>query len=284
MTRMLALVLAILVTLVASATPSRALPGWLEGEFSLTTGVDYRTGDYGEPTDSKILYLPLTLGYLFDQFSLTAYPNDQLEIEVTVPWLWVDGPVVADGFGESPVPEPGSGLRSDGRNGLGDIQVSAGYLLFPSADSALPALEFSGRIKTPTGDEKDALSTGKPAYTLQLDVFKSYGKWTPFASGGYRIVEKAPGYALRDSAFASLGVVRRITSRLSAGIFYDWWQSASAGYGDAHELFPYASFRVDEQLIISPYAVIGLSPDATRWGLGVALRVWIPVRNPPAEH
>lgn len=279
MTRSPALQLAILTTLLANATPGHALPDWLEGEFSLTTGIDYREGDYGEPTDSKILYLPLTLGYSFDHFSLTPYPNDRVNIEVSVPWLWVDGPVVADGFGEAPVPEPGDALPSDRRNGLGDVQVSAAYLIFPPAESALPALEFSGRIKTATGDEKDALSTGEPAYTLQLDVFKSFGKWTPFASGGYRIVENAPGYALRNSGFASLGVVRRISERLSAGIFYDWWQSGSEGYGDAHELFPYASFRVDENLSVSPYAVIGLSPDATRWGLGVALRAWIPVRN-----
>jgi len=280
MTHTLALQLAILAALFASASASRALPGWLEGEFSLATGIDYREGDYGEPTDSKILYLPLTLGYLFDRFSLTPYPNDRIEVEVTLPWLWVDGPVVPDGSGGPADPESSGSLPSDARNGLGDVQVSASYLVFPPVESPLPALEFSARIKTATGDEKDALSTGKPAYTLQADVFKSFGNWTPFASGGYRIVEKAPGYALRDSGFASLGVVRRIDSRLSAGIFYDWWQSASEGYGDAHELFPYASFRVQENWSVSPYAVIGLSPDAARWGLGVALRAWIPVRNP----
>ena len=279
MIRPFVLQLAILAAVLANATPSHTLPAWLEGELSLATGIDYREGDYGEPVDSGIFYLPLTVGYLFDHFSLTPYPNDRLEIEVTIPWLWVDGPVVADGSGGAPIPAPNDSLPSDARNGLGDVQISAGYLIFPPADSPLPALEVSGRITTPTGDKSKALSTGQPSYTLQLDVFKTFGEWTPFATGGYRIVENAPGYALRDSAFATLGVMRRITSRLSAGLFYDWWQSNAKGYGDAHELFPYVSFNASENLSISPYATIGLSPDATQWGLGVALRAWIPVRN-----
>ena len=281
MTRKVALQLAILCALAASAVPSHALPGWLEGELSLATGIDYREGDYGEPTDSEILYLPFTASYLFDHFALTATPNDRLEVEVTLPWLRVDGPVVPDGSGGPADPETGDRLPSDARNGLGDVQVSASYLVFPPVESRLPAVELSGRVKLPTGSEKKALSTGEPTYTVQVDVFKSFGEWTPFASGGYRIVEKAPGYDLRDAGFASLGVVRRFTSRLSAGIFYDWWQSGSAGYGDAHELFPYASFQFNERWSVSPYAVIGLSPDATRWGLGMAVRVWIPVRNAP---
>jgi len=272
--------LAILIAVLASATPGHALPEWLEGELSLATGIDYREGDYGEPVDSGILYVPLTVGYLFDHFPLTSYPNDRFGIEVTLPWLRVDGPVVADGTGGAPIPEPDDSLPSNARNGLGDVQIRVGYLLFPTPDSPLPAVEISGRITAPTGDESKALSTGKPAYTVQLDVFKSFGEWTPFATGGYRIVEKAPGYALRDSAFATVGAMRRITPRLSAGLFYDWWEASTEGYGDTHELFPYVSFYANENLSISPYATIGLSPDSTRWGLGLALRAWIPVRNP----
>ena len=203
---------------------------------------------------------------------------------MTLPWLRVDGPVVPDGSGGPADPESSGSLPSDARNGLGDVQVSASYLVFPEADNALPAFEFSGRVKVPTGSKKDALSTGKPPYTVQVALFKSFGKWTPFASGGYRIVENAPGYALQNSAFTSLGVIRRINWRLSAGIFYDWWQSGSEGYGDAHEVFPYASFRVNQRLTLSPYAVIGLSEASTRWGLGMALRFSIPVRNAAAQY
>ncbi|MFP8876494.1 MAG: hypothetical protein VCB99_06205, partial [Myxococcota bacterium] len=78
MSRKLAWKLAIFCTLAASAAPSHGVPRWLEGELSLATGIDYREGDYGEPTDSEILYLPFTVSYLFDHFALTETPNDRL--------------------------------------------------------------------------------------------------------------------------------------------------------------------------------------------------------------
>jgi hypothetical protein len=252
--------------LLAAPAGADDLPGWLAGEVSLATGLDYREGRYGENERSEIVYLPVSLAYLFDEFVATDHAFDQLELKVSVPWLAVHGPVNPDqGF-------VGRGTVSDTRRGIGDVLLRATYVWFPAPDTAWPALELSSQVKLPTASVGDNLGTGEPAYGFQIDVYRGVGRFTPIATFGYRIVEPARGFDLDDSAYASVGSGYRITRELSAGLLYDWWESSSGDRGDAHELFPYVAYRITPWLRITPYGVFGLSPDATDWGCGLQLR------------
>jgi hypothetical protein len=246
------------------------VPYWLAGELSLSTGFDYREGKYGDPVRSEIAYVPFTVGYLFDELALTSYPLDQVELKVSVPWLSVRGPANPDqGF-------IGSGdardFSQDTRRGIGDVLLRGSYIWFPPLDSRLPAVELSAKVKFPTADEQDNLGTGEPAYTFQADLYQRVGRLTPIATVGYRIVEPAEGFDLRDSAYTSVGASYRLAESTSVGLLYDWWQSSSRNRGDAHELFPYATYRLTPWLRLTPYGVFGLSRDATDWGLGLQLR------------
>ena len=75
----------------ASAAEQSALQRWLAGEVGLAAGFDYSEGDYGKGsgTKTKMLFLPFTLTYLFDDFALTPTPRDQVELRVIVPFISV---------------------------------------------------------------------------------------------------------------------------------------------------------------------------------------------------
>lgn len=102
----------------ASAAEQSALQRWLAGEVGLAAGFDYSEGDYGKGggTKTKMLFLPFTLTYLFDDFALTPTPRDQVELRVIVPFISVDGGIAAIDSGEQD---------------KSDVIVAASYLYHP---------------------------------------------------------------------------------------------------------------------------------------------------------
>lgn len=276
MSRLRALILLVAISLTAAPPAAAQLPAWLAGELSVSTGFDFRTGDYTDSERSDLWYVPFSIGYSFDDFALTAYAADLIELKVTVPVLHVRGPgsiLTEQGFVATP---PGQGR--DSRGGLGDIIVRGTYAFFPPAASAFPAIELTAGAKVPTASKQDALGTGEPAYTLQLDLFDRLGAVTPLLTVGYRFVVPSQGFDLKDSWFTSVGAGVQLNDHLGLGLLYDYWQASSGTGADAHELFPYASWRISEQLRAGPYAVIGLSAGSPDYGLGLQISYQTPIR------
>jgi hypothetical protein len=225
--------------------------------LTASTGIDYTSGDYGSGAKSKVLYVPTAV-------KLELEP---LVFKLTVPWLRVDGDVVL--IGDQPIPVPVSG---GSRSGVGDVVLSAGYVYYPKNDF-LPLTEFTTKFKFGTADETRGLGTGETDYTLQLDLSKGFGPLTPFVTGGYRFVGSPPGFDLRNKAFATAGLTVRLSRQVFLGAAYDWSQSSARGRGDAHELSPFATFKLGRHVAIDPYAVVGLSTNSPDWGGGLQLRL-----------
>lgn len=227
--------------------------------LTATTGFDFSTGAYGEPVRTDIWYVPLGL-------KVERHP---WVLRVTVPWLRVRGPkgVVVDQGGVVVAGESG-GRRSE--QGLGDVIAGVSYRIDPPYP-ALPFVELTAKVKFPTASRDRGLGTGEFDGTLQLDLSKRFGSFTPFVTVGHRFVGDPPGAHLADTTFASLGLDWRIERRLSAGLIYDWRQTASRRLGDSHELVPYLYWRLGKHVALSPYGVVGFtsaSPDA---GVGLQL-------------
>ncbi len=223
-----------------------------------STGLDFSTGDFGTDTDTDVWYVPSSLKLEWDPFF----------IKVTVPYVIVDGDVVLiDGQ-----PEGGPGFGGT-RNGIGDIVLSGGYVYFPTSQF-LPIIELSGKVKFATADEDKGLGTGEENYTLQLDVSKQFGWFTPFGAVGYKFIGDPPDVNLNDKIFASGGFSARLGDRVSAGVVYDWAESAVSGRSDIQEISPFASIRFGENFSIDPYALVGLSNASPDWGVGVQFRVF----------
>jgi len=223
-----------------------------------STGLDFSTGDFGTDTDTDVWYVPSSLKLEWDPFF----------IKVTVPYVFVDGDVVLiDG---QPEGAPGFGGT---RDGIGDIVLSGGYVYFPTS-GLLPVIELSGKVKFASADEDKGLGTGEENYSLQLDISKQFGWFTPFGTVGYKFIGDPPDFNFDDKIFASGGFSARLGDRVSVGVVYDWAESAVDERPDIQEISPFASFRFGNNFSIDPYALVGLTSASPDWGMGVLFRAF----------
>ncbi|MBW2666409.1 MAG: hypothetical protein JRE13_08980 [Deltaproteobacteria bacterium] len=225
---------------------------------TVSTGVDYSTGDFGSPTDTDLLSVPFGLKLEWEPFVL----------KVSSSYLRIDGDVVPVG-GSPEAVEGASRLVS----GIGDVVLAGTYVYYPGRKvSFLPVTEITGKVKFGTANEDDGLGTGETDYEIKLDLSKRFGRVTPFGAVGYKFIGEPEGVELRNKIFAYGGLTVRVLDMLNLGLAYDWSQSAVSGRPDFHELSPFATIRFGRHFAIDPYAVVGLSTPAPDWGIGLQMR------------
>ncbi|AVD83135.1 hypothetical protein C4Q28_13650 [Pseudomonas sp. SWI6] len=216
--------------------------------FTLASGLDYSSGDYGTGTTSEIWYVPV----------VAKYETGPMTYKVTVPWLRITNPEV----GPDGDPLPG-GCR-DVESGLGDTVTSAAYaLLDGSAGGVL--LDLIGKVKFPTADEDQCLGTGEYDYTGQVDIAKAFGPVTGFATLGWKKYGDPPGSDFDDPVFASLGFALPVARGTTAGASYDWRQKVVSTGSQIKELTLFVTHKLSAQWKVQLYAVKGFSdasPDA----------------------
>jgi hypothetical protein len=227
--------------------------------IGVSTGFDFSTGEYGESEATEVWYVPLNVKYEWRR---------RWVFRVTVPYLRVTsaGSIVTGGD----IVAVTEGAQRETREGLGDVVMGVTYRLDPP-HRALPYVDLSTRVKIPTASQKEGLGTGEVDTTLQIDLMKPFGRLTPFGTVAFRFVGDPPDADLTDTLSASLGFDYRVAAPISAGLYYNWRQTASRSLGDAHEIVAFASWRLAGHFTIGPYAEVGLSTAAPDFGAGIQL-------------
>lgn len=228
---------------------------------TFTTGADYSVGDYGGPSNTKILVVP---------FSLRA-KTGPFRISATVPYLRIDGPgnIVGGGEGGPIIIDPNDPTPREVREGLGDLSVSAAYSL---PEDALGGFEvdLGARVKLPTSSERKRLGTGKTDFAVSVDVARPIGNIAPFATVGYRMLGDPEGTNLRNTFTTSVGTT------ISAGTTtfiasYDYSGATTGSVEDSHSLFGGVSVPVSKRFSFTGYGTAGLSEGAADYGVGLLL-------------
>jgi hypothetical protein len=253
------LVLAALGCALSAAQPARAAdvakPGTEPEGRRFSAGMEVTRGDYGQPGDTTIIYVPLS-------YQMTSGP---WQFGLTVPWISVDGPgnVVRDlgSFG-------GAGA-SRSESGLGDIIASATRSLATTAGGT--AFDLTGKLKLGTASRSDGLGTGEEDLHFQLDVYRRVGEFTPFATLGYKILGDPPGVDLRDVFYLELGATRRIDERRSAGLMWHGQEKTTSAGDPQSELTAYYIVRLDMQWKAQFYGLLGLADGSPDFGAGTFL-------------
>ena len=99
--------------------------------------------------------------------------------------------------------------------GVGDTEIGAKYrFVEEDKDGWQPMVGVYPMIELPTGDRKRGLGSGVAGAFLPLWVQKSFGEWTVYGGGGYRI---NPGIDGRNSWFAGGVALYQFTDRLQLG-------------------------------------------------------------------
>ena len=235
--------------LAISSTPLAA-----DEKLSLSTGLDYSVGDYGDTQDTKTWFLPVNLKYTTGRYTFklgTAY-------------IWTKGPQSVTPEGD---PLPGGGIKK-WVHGPGDVTASLAANVLDD-DNAAFDLDLVGKIKLATADSSKALGTGENDYSLQVSLFKTLGSWGPYLDLGYRWKGDPAGVNYRNVGYGTVGTSYRLNRTWSAGADYSWRAKQTATSSPLSEATVYANFKINNHNKLNVYGVTGFSDASPDWGIGM---------------
>lgn len=225
-------------------------------KIKIGTGFDYSSGKYGADQTTEVLYVPLTA-----KIQMGGWTG-----KLTVPWLKIKGPGSVVGAGDSGVIQAGTGVITT-ESGLGDVVAAVGYT-FALDDTT--DLDVTGKIKFATADEDRGLGTGVNDYGLNVDINKQLGSFSLFGGAGYKIVGANDQFELDNVWSANAGFGYRVNDYVTAGMTYDWRQSASRSVNPS-EATLYMNVKATDRLNVQIYGVAGFSDGSPSHGGGLML-------------
>jgi hypothetical protein len=234
------------------------------GAWSIGTGFNYSSGNYGTTTDTEITSIPIS----------AAYDTGPWTLKLTVPYVRITGAsdvVVGLGRarrGRAPATATTSVVRTT--SGLGDVVAAATYNFYNNSAAQMGA-DVTGKVKFGTADKDKGLGTGENDYVLLLDVYKKIGQWTVFGGVGYTDLGSSPDIPLRDVFNASAGTTFKINDMSNAGMAYDYRQRSSATGFAQSELTAFYIRKFDKAWKGQAYLLKGFSDGSPDWGGGVSV-------------
>lgn len=248
-------------TLIA-VSAALAAPALAEPTVELSTGIDYREGDYGTGESIETWEVPTTV----------RVQSGQVVLSATLPYLRVDAPgnVVGGGGGLLGLPiivdptEPPDRVR---REGIGDLELGAAYTV-PS-DSV--GLTFSGQVKVPTASERKGLGTGEMDYAVGAELSKTFGRVTPFVGVGYTMPGDPEDFELENSLSARAGAAVQMGGRVRGHVAYGYAESISPLVPDEQQVSAGVNAGLSDRLSLGLYGAAGLSEGSPDVGAGVRL-------------
>jgi len=240
--------------------------------WSLSTSINYSSGDYGTGQDTALLYIPFTLG---------VAPTDRLRLSLTIPYIEQDsqtvvvtsgGVAVRKGKERELATSPRSVTRSE--SGVGDVLLKGQYVLLEEK-AIIPEVSPYLKVKFPTADEDRGLGTGEFDETLGIDVSKSlFERLVAYLTLAYTFVGSPPGESFADSFGWSVGAAYLLTNTLTVFSFLDGATAISPGQADPLEIRFGAEYRLTKAWKFTGSVGKGLSDGSPDFDLsaGVAFR------------
>lgn len=259
----------------------------------VSSGVQYSDGKYGETTSTSAVVVPFSLRATFGAWSLRA----------SVPYVQVDGPadvseIIDDSSGRGSSSGSGSsgsgsgsgsGDSSRGRggrddvggddedaigsasrsvSGLGDASIALTYSLDAIGDS--PAyLDFTGRVRLPTGDEGKGLGVGATDYFALTELGWDGDAGGVFVSTGRRFLGDSDEFERVDGWQAAAGGWIYVSDAAVVGAYYDWRDSSFRGGEDPSSVEAYVSWRLNETWKVELSGGVGLSDSSADYTAGL---------------
>lgn len=260
-----------------------ALPAWgAEQRYSLGIGFEFATGDYGTDTTTDSFRIPLTVGY---------YPSDRIDLSLEIPYIYQSagttvslggmrfpgdsdmgsgmngsGSGMMGGFGGSS--SAGAEGRTESRSGLGDITLTAGYILLKES-AVIPLVRPIAYVKFPTADEDEGLGTGEFDLGGGLSLAKWFGRWSTDVEGMYITPGSSSDFE-PDNYWTYLGALSyRFTDHFSSGLALSGATAAFDGAPDALEAKARINYWTSERAILGGYVAKGLSEGSPDYGVGI---------------
>ena len=193
---------------------------------------------------------------------------DRLRLEVTVPYVDIEGPGTLSGAlgPRRIVGQPGA--SSSRRSGLGDVSVGAALIIVREG-RIRPRLELAGVVKAPTA--ANGLGTGQTDYGVQLTFYRPLltGVKT-FGSVGYQRIGDPNTLQLHNGGRGTFGLDINY-SNWGGGALLDYEKSLFPGVQDSFTLDPYVTLPFMFGSGLQIYTTIALTRQSPNHGFGVRL-------------
>jgi len=193
---------------------------------------------------------------------------NRLRLEVTVPFVDIEGPgTLAGALGPRKiVAQLGSPTKR--RSGLGDISVGAAFIILREGP-ILPRLELAGVVKIPTA--ATGLGTGQTDYGVQVTFYRPLltGVKT-FGSIGYQRIGDPNTLRLHDGERATFGLDINY-SNWGGGALLDYEKSLFPGVPNSFTVDPYVTLPFLFGSGLQVYTTIALTRLSPNHEVGVRL-------------
>jgi hypothetical protein len=236
-------------------------------DLGFSTGFDYVTGAKCSLLDKSIACTSTGTSAFSVPLSVMAQ-LDRVRVEVTAPFVDIEGPGKISGVLGVPEVVASSDTEFKRRSGLGDISVGSALILIREGP-IVPRIEIAGVVKLPTG--RNGLGTGKTDYGAQMSFYRPLGTHlTTFGSLGYQWIGDVNTVRLHDGARATAGMDIDY-GVLGGGALIDYRQSLWQGSPNTFTLDPYVTLRVFGRVGVSVYTTLGLTRESPGRGVGFRL-------------
>ncbi len=244
-----------------------------DGQFSVGAGIDYSSGDYGTSSTTDILSIPV----------FGKYETGPWAFKLTVPYTQItsEGNVLpgigrvnavrgkkAKGAGAAGAGSTATTLPRETESGLGDIVAAATYNVFARGATVI---DLTGKIKFGTADADKGLGTGQNDYSVQVDGYQTYGRFTALATLGYSVLGSSDAIQLDNVFYASVGGAYKFTDLTSGGLTFDFRQAPSATSGERRELTAYVAHKLSGAWKAQAYVLKGFADGSPDYGVGATV-------------
>lgn len=244
-----------MVALAGLSAAGGAAFGAEQGELTVGGGAHYSQGSYGTSSETSIMALVFTARYDVERWSLRT----------SIPYLFVEGSeAVVPGVGavrSAPAAEDSSA------SGLGDATLSLTYAAHYDPASRF-GVDVTGKVKLATAED-ERLGTGENDYSVLVDLYRNFGRWTAFGGLGYTIMGNPPGVTLNDVVSLNFGASYALDERSRVGASYDDREAATSG-APQRELTFFYSTRLQGGWRAQSYVLLGLANGSPDWGAGLS--------------
>jgi hypothetical protein len=157
-------------------------------------------------------------------------------------------------------------------SGIGDASIALTYSLDTIGES--PAyVDFTGRVRLPTGDEDKGLGVGATDYVASIELGWDGDPGGVFASAGRRFLGEVDTFERVDGWQASAGGWVNISDSAVIGAYYDWRNSSARDGEDPSSVEAYVSWRLNAAWKIELNGGVGLSDASADYTAGLTL-IW----------
>jgi hypothetical protein len=193
---------------------------------------------------------------------------DRLRVELTVPYVDIEGPGTLTGAlgPRRIVGQPGG--PTERRSGLGDISVGAAVIILREG-RILPRLELAGVVKLPTAAK--GLGTGQADYGAQVTFYRPLlSGIRTFGSVGYQRIADPNTVKLHNGGRATLGLDVNY-SNWGGGALLDYEKSLFPGVPNSFTVDPYVTVPFLFGSGLQIYTTVALTRQSPNHEVGVRL-------------